>query len=586
MPPTGYEVGLSRPTGPRAEVLLKWSGLLLVFLAAVFLVSTAIDRGWIGPELQLAGSFAIGGALVAAGLALEHRRAGWADPLTGVGVTVLAVCAVAGWQWLELAVPEVWLAVAVAVHAGALWLTQRFDGPGLAATGLAVTVPAVLWIAELAPVSAVLTAGLAISTMAAALMVRRPSLHLVSVAISLTAFFALAVAGDGTIAITLAAGIATAIAIWMMPVAFDQRSTRASTGERDEWAPSLWVDASRRVLISLPALVGFAAAVAARADSHDSGLIMAASGSIALLSGGALWWMAGQSTAGQSTAGQSRLTISPVIWVSQLLGGATAVLIASALLLDGPALLASLIMQSAALLVFNRLVDDPFAKVQAGIVTGIAGLFGLGRMVAGIDRALPWIDHLTHLALVAVIAGWSRVDPDAKAAEGRRTVLGLTAYLGAMLWAIPTFIHLAQGQAAISATWALLGLATLVIGSLNGSNRAVQAGLATLGIVVAKALTVDLVDVDTFWRVGLFFVLGGTFLAVSYRFGSGLGTLGGSSAMPSTNPNDDPDADAMRQAVPTAAPQPPQRPQTVGARQFDQASVDQASVDAASVDRA
>ena len=47
-----------------SEMVLKWGGVALVVLAVGFAVSTAISRGWIGPELQLAGAVALVIALV------------------------------------------------------------------------------------------------------------------------------------------------------------------------------------------------------------------------------------------------------------------------------------------------------------------------------------------------------------------------------------------------------------------------------------------------------------------------------------------------------------------------------------------
>ena len=40
-------------------------------------------------------------------------------------------------------------------------------------------------------------------------------------------------------------------------------------------------------------------------------------------------------------------------------------------------------------------------------------------------------------------------------------------------------------------------------------------GFATLALVVAKLLTVDLAEVETFWRAGLFFLIGLGFLWLS-----------------------------------------------------------------------
>ncbi len=57
-----------------SETMLKWGGVALVVLGVVFSVSTAIHRGWIGPELQLAGSCAIGLALIGLGFRLRSTR--------------------------------------------------------------------------------------------------------------------------------------------------------------------------------------------------------------------------------------------------------------------------------------------------------------------------------------------------------------------------------------------------------------------------------------------------------------------------------------------------------------------------------
>ena len=76
-------------------------------------------------------------------------------------------------------------------------------------------------------------------------------------------------------------------------------------------------------------------------------------------------------------------------------------------------------------------------------------------------------------------------------------------------------VHLGQGQLLISAAWAAVGVAVVVWGLLSRRVDVARVGLATLGVTVMKLLTVDLSEVDTFWRAGLFFVIGLGFLWLS-----------------------------------------------------------------------
>ena len=72
-----------------SEVVLKWGGVGLVVLAIGFAVSTAIRRGWIGPELQLAGALTVSLVLIGVGLRLRSTRIAWTHALCSGGVAAL-----------------------------------------------------------------------------------------------------------------------------------------------------------------------------------------------------------------------------------------------------------------------------------------------------------------------------------------------------------------------------------------------------------------------------------------------------------------------------------------------------------------
>jgi hypothetical protein len=146
-------------------------------------------------------------------------------------------------------------------------------------------------------------------------------------------------------------------------------------------------------------------------------------------------------------------------------------------------------------------------------------------MTDAIEIDAPAIDDVVHLGVVLLAAAWAAWE--LQSVEGRRlgTFLAGIAFGGAVLWPVSALIHVPQGQALISAAWASLGFAALVAAFTRSSIRLAQISLVTLGVVMVKLLTVDLAAVDTFWRVALFFVLGGTFLFASFRVGTVLQSL-------------------------------------------------------------
>ena len=82
-------------------------------------------------------------------------------------------------------------------------------------------------------------------------------------------------------------------------------------------------------------------------------------------------------------------------------------------------------------------------------------------------------------------------------------VLALT-----LLWLGSVLVHLPQGQAVVSVSWAVVGIGLFVVGATRKHRDAAAAGLAVIGLTVGKLLTVDLREVDALWRAGLFLVVG------------------------------------------------------------------------------
>jgi uncharacterized membrane protein len=95
-------------------------------------------------------------------------------------------------------------------------------------------------------------------------------------------------------------------------------------------------------------------------------------------------------------------------------------------------------------------------------------------------------------------------------------VLGLAAYLTGLVvvWRAlePVWAPL------VTTSYAALGAALLILSRRPGSNPLLKhLGGATMLIVVARLLLVDLSSVETIWRVLLFLVCGALFLYTGYR---------------------------------------------------------------------
>ncbi len=505
-PPSTPRPGLSLPA---IEPLLKWSGLVLMFLSALFLVSTAIQRGWIGPELQLLGAAAIGASLIGGGLVIGQRRSGWDVPLVSVGVATLVATTTAGWQWLELWSHEPWVVATFLVLGLSIGLTGRLSSPGIGATGLTAAVLSLGLLGTSVAEVAALLAFAIVLVEASSLRQRLASLHLMVVAVGVAAFggvvfAAVAVSGPVSPAV-LASGAVTTLAFWLMPIAFSLRGTQPSRAGIG-WRPT--VD---RLTMSLPVLFTTAWAMTGGLTEDQTGRRFLFVGGLALVSTGL-------------AIATERFRSS--IWVSQLMGGAAAITVGTALLLDGPALLVGLAVQAAGLILFVHLVVDRWATVQAGFMAAVTGLLTLTGMLEAIEVNAPLIDDLVFLAIVVASGGWAWWELRSTERDLGRYLAGI-CFGGALLWPVSALIHVPQGQALISAVWAALGFAMLAVAFARPSIRLAQISLVTLAVVMAKLLSVDLAAVDTFWRVALFFVLGGVFLFASFRVGTVLRALDG-----------------------------------------------------------
>jgi uncharacterized membrane protein len=200
----------------------------------------------------------------------------------------------------------------------------------------------------------------------------------------------------------------------------------------------------------------------------------------------------------------------------------------SAIAFDGLALVLAWCAEAVALTRLARRSNDEVATVGAGAFLSAALALTLGELAApdalvyGLDPALPALGALAAVAgTTALAALWlPALHPRLRPALGAAAAL-IVLYAVSTALVTPfqpggdtAGLPLAelgirqQGQALLSALWALVGLAALVAGLVRDVRELRLGGLALLATAVGKVFLFDLSSLTSVYRVASFIVLG------------------------------------------------------------------------------
>jgi uncharacterized membrane protein len=146
-----------------------------------------------------------------------------------------------------------------------------------------------------------------------------------------------------------------------------------------------------------------------------------------------------------------------------------------------------------------------FAWLLIVVIGRIGGLGLAGASPFGVQEMA---------ALGAIVLGFTAAFTfESDSAKGAYRI---GAHVAFMAWLATQFSPMERGQELTSLSWGVYGAVLLLI-SMRRRERAVQlAGLATLGVVAAKLVFVDMAQVDVIWRILLFMGFGAAFLGLSY----------------------------------------------------------------------
>ena len=510
--PAGQAATVNSPSvGLTAETAFRFGGISLVVLSAIFFVSTAISRGWIGPAAQLFLATVVSLGFVAQSFRFADDRRPWRVTFAAGGAAGLFISGVVGHVGLDilpLTAATGWLAAAIGLI---LVLARTHGSEVLAVMAAPATLIGMVLLnsagvdspAFIAAIGAVWAILLGVTCFEQ----RWPIARSIG---ALTAGFIVSIGAvvadlDGLgalVTLAVAAGVVAVAAL-----AWQQASELRGN------PPQSWASASALEARVFALFIPWTAATVAW-----------------LLDDSTIWTRSGDDYQGWAIMVVGLLGAAFATTAEEKLGELMAALhqlasiatmaVGLAVLTQGPALLVGLLGTAVVSGVLARQTRLPEMMAAAAglstlVLTWTAGLI-LGALA---EDGLTIGESLATGAVVAAAFGglWlARERPEAPAGVA-------LLWVGFLLWIAALWREVPQEQMWISISWVAVSVGVLASRALwnvdlarQHFSKAINLALVTLGLTGAKLIFVDLVAVDILWRAGLFFVIGATFLRLAF----------------------------------------------------------------------
>ncbi len=524
-PPGGGAPGASvtPPPGPRSrsnpinlEPIFRFGGISLVVLAAVFFVSTAISRGWIGPTAQLSIATLTSLAMIAQSFRFSEARRPWRITMAIGGSAALFVSGVIGHFGLDvigLDATMAWLGLTVIGFVG---LGRAHDAESIAASGAFAAVLGILLF---------ITTGLATG----------PVLLGLGTVWAITVLIA---TWEQRWFVARALGASAASFIILLGVIIDPVTTTTDVGAILGIASIIFLAASQLTEYTssfasssingdtasdVPMFAQFEARIAATVTPWAATImaILIAGSTDVFAAPAEIGWFTvvfGLGVTSLATALASR--IHPTMTMLHQLAGLGTATAGFLAVLDGPVLIAVLLSQAVitgALALRNKAPEMVFGASLLASVPALWTLWKLSAAIGGI--ALDGGELIVTALVVAAVSAGTFLLKNRPGTE-HAWMFSWGLYL---FWIAAALQELPQPQMAISLAWAASAVLLIVtrrtVWGADAADRfrsVLNVALTTLLITGAKLVFVDLVAVDVLWRAGLFLLIGGTFLRLAF----------------------------------------------------------------------
>ncbi len=489
--------------------ILGWLGGSAVVLAAVFFLVMAVSRGWIDEPTRVLLAFLGSTLLLGLGLYLHERQGQTQAALATVAAAIASLYAslTAATTLYDLVDPVVGLGVAGLVGASATAIAVRWNSPIVAGLGVVG--------ALLAPVLVDAgTTGEALAFMAIALVA------------------------------------STGILLWQRWDWLASVSFVVSAPQVVGWLLDTHEDQPGRALVVLGlfwalyvvAAIGYELRVPI-AELRASSAMLLLSDAVLVAAGGYLI-LSDRGNDAAATAWVIALAVSHIglgafgfrgRMSNEIGAGLVAVglglsAIGLGLALNGPALVVGWTVEAVVLAWVVSRTKDRRAEFAVAVFLGLA----IGHVLlfeAPPDALLVGVDSLAEALIgIAMVAGAAiavsrLIEPEPKDRLLALQVIALAAavYIPSVVivdtWTTGDASDPGQtAQLLLSAFWSLTGLAGIVYGLVRAQRAARLAGLALLGLAVAKVFVFDLSQLDSIYRVLSFLALGLLLLAGAFAY--------------------------------------------------------------------
>ena len=477
--------------------VLAWVGGVAVVLAAVFFLAMAVHNGWIDEPTRVVLAFGASGALTALGLWLYEAkgRTQAARAAVAAGIAAFYASDTAATALYHLVPQAVGLVVAGAIGALATALAVRRGSFEIAGIGLVGSLLAPVLVAAGTSTSSLVFMALALCATVGVLIWQRWS-WLAMLAYVLSAPQAGAWIFEERHA-QLGRALLVTAAFWLLYVvaALGYELRVPTAGLRLSSASLLFVNAS------LTSLAGWALLDHAGNHQGATAWVVAVAGAHA-----ALGFTVGRGRIGGEIA-------ALLVAVGSALGA-----VGLALALSGPALVAGWCVEAVLMAWVGRRAGDRRGQFASLAFLAAASLHAL--IFEAPPKALAYgLDSVPRAVVALVLVAAAALAVAALVPElGRALVLAAVAvatYLASVLVVDAAGDH---AQLALSAFWAALGFVGLIAGLVRDRRPLRLAGLALLGLAVAKVFIVDLAALASLWRVASFLLLGLLLLAGAFAY--------------------------------------------------------------------
>jgi uncharacterized membrane protein len=486
--------------------ILAWLGGSAIVLAAVFFLVMAVSRGWIDEPTRVILAFLGSTLLYGLGLYLYERRGQTQAALAAVGAAIASLYAslTAATSLYQLIDPVLGLAVAALVGASATAIAVRWNARIVAGLGIVG--------ALLAPV--LVDAG---------------------------------TSGESLAFMAIALSASTAVLIWQRWDWLAAISFLVSVPQLASWLEANYdVHLGRALavlvvfwLIFVVAAIGYELRVPTSSLRLSSASLLLANA--ALLAGGG-WLMLDDTGHGDAATawvlGAAAVHIGGVVpayggrmsrEIAALIAavGTALAALGLALALDGPALVAAWSAESLVLAWAARRVGDRRGQVASMGFLALAVAHTL-LLEAPPEALRAGVDDLWLAAAAVAIVGFAAALLTTLVVDDQlRLVVAVVAALAAVYLPSLAIVSAFEGddlepgqtpQVLLSAFWAVVGLAAVVVGLQRDLKPLRLGGLALLLLAAAKVFLYDLSELESIYRALSFIALGLLLLAGAFAY--------------------------------------------------------------------